>query len=497
MKLFLWPTLITLIAAALRTYGLNRLSLSSDEAFSQVIALAPPGLSWEAMIVDAVHPPLYYLILRAGTCLFGQTEFALRFPSMLCGILAIPLLFALVFRLTHRREVALFTALLLAVSPFHIWYSQDARMYALFVCLSLAAMYTFICALGYRTETGALPTYSQVLYWGSFVLTMGLVYSTHYFALFLPLIQFAFLVATLKQNYRALRIWVVAQAVAFAPLALWFAAIYGRGNTGFGLGWIPQPSLVDPLITLWNFSLSYSGVLWPWGIGAALMVGAAMFGIIGKHTCPRQAKILTGPWLVIPLLIALLLSFIVPIYVDRSLIFTLPAFLLLVACGVMELRVGVGRWLWAGTILAFTLLALIDIQTSPVFVKEDWHGLAGYLESSSRPSDVIVLRYLQDKFPFGYYYRGQSNVAVLTVNTETDRLDEVASGYSRLWLVYRIPNQSSHYLTSSLSYVLEGSEENAEVRSWIEAHAGKMIEETNRFADLHLLGFDLNDGRSR
>jgi len=55
---------VTLLAAAVRLYGLGVQSLWLDEAFSHLFATLPLDMAWQAMIVDAVHPPLYYLLMR-------------------------------------------------------------------------------------------------------------------------------------------------------------------------------------------------------------------------------------------------------------------------------------------------------------------------------------------------------------------------------------------------------------------------------------------------
>jgi len=83
--------------------------------------------------------------------------------------------------------------------------------------------------------------------------------------------------------------------------------------------------------------------------------------------------------------------------------------------------------------------------------------------------------------------------AVLTTNRTTVRLDELAQGYKRLWLVYGSANQSAHALRPNRYFVLETSEESDEVLAWLAAHRESLVEDTGRFVSLHLLGFDLSD----
>ena len=140
---------VVFLAAVVRLVGLGTPSLWLDEAFSHLFATLPLPLAWEAMLVDAVHPPLYYLLLRPWLALAGESEFALRFPSAVAGVLTVALLYR-VGRVWLGERAAFWAALLLALNPFHLWYSQEARMYALLALLSLAVLWAFVRALPRR-----------------------------------------------------------------------------------------------------------------------------------------------------------------------------------------------------------------------------------------------------------------------------------------------------------------------------------------------------------
>jgi mannosyltransferase len=480
---YLLPVWITLFGAGLRLYGLSRQSLWSDEGFSLAFASVPAEMAWEALLTDAVHPPLYYGLLRV-TLWLGRSEVALRLPSVFAGILAIPLAYALALRLTRRRNVALFVSLLLSVCPFHVWYSQEARMYSLFVSFGLVVMYTFVRAL----DTGG------ALWWGVLALSSGVAYVTHYFALYLALIQFVFLVVTLRQHHGALRTWVLVQALAVVPLALWLVAVYSGEGTGFGIGWIPHPGPIDLALTLWSFSLAYTGMLNPWVIvGLAAMWGIALYGVIRKEACASEVAVLALLWLFVPLLFSLLLSLIVPLYVDRFFIFALPAYLLLVSCGVMSLKSRIVRAAWGALVVILALVSVMGTYSAPAFAKEDWRGLAGYLGERVRESDVVALRYFQYKFPFEYYYTGAAQQEVLTTNRETRSIPDVVEGRSRLWLIYRERHGSSHHLALTDPFDVTVDEDDPEVLSWLESHQDSMIERGDRFAGLYLFAFELGE----
>jgi mannosyltransferase len=112
---------------------------------------------------------VYFWLLHLVVSLFGDSEVALRALSALAGAVAIPLA-ALLFRsLGMDLRVALGGAALLALSPLHLWYSQEARPYALLVCIGVGALACFLRAL----------STNSVLAWAGFGLLASLAILTH------------------------------------------------------------------------------------------------------------------------------------------------------------------------------------------------------------------------------------------------------------------------------------------------------------------------------
>ena len=203
-----WPAAamigLTLLALGLRLYDLGRWDLTFDEAASIWIARKPP-LEMIRYLLGAFHehPPFYYLSLWAWTQAAGQGEFALRFWSALPGVLSVPLIYLWLRRLSSRG-VGLFAAFLLAVSPFHVYYSQDARMYALVGALTLSSLICFERILKDGRQTWWIG-------WGLITL-VGL--ATHYFMGLVNAAETVYLFVTWRQNRRVLRPWLAIHAGA-------------------------------------------------------------------------------------------------------------------------------------------------------------------------------------------------------------------------------------------------------------------------------------------
>jgi uncharacterized membrane protein len=142
-KVWLW--LIILAGALVRLYRLNSQSLWTDEGLQYFVASAE---SLSDMLGRRSHTfhPLLSLLINHVFLLLGKSDFYLRLPSMLFGIGSLPLCYVLAKRVTCPLA-AVFAVLVLAISPFHIWYSQEGRMYAQLLFLSLLSTVLLMRAL--------------------------------------------------------------------------------------------------------------------------------------------------------------------------------------------------------------------------------------------------------------------------------------------------------------------------------------------------------------
>ena len=150
---------LVLLALALRVFWLDHQSLWFDEGWSWYVATRPWGALWDILRQVDSHPPLYYASLKIWLALAGQSDFSLRFLSVMAGTLAVPVVYVLGRRLLPRDSMALAAALCLAVSPPHIVYSQEVRMYAWAVTLTGLSVYWMLRWLS-RPSLGSLAIYA-------------------------------------------------------------------------------------------------------------------------------------------------------------------------------------------------------------------------------------------------------------------------------------------------------------------------------------------------
>ncbi|MBN1920104.1 MAG: hypothetical protein JW892_02570 [Anaerolineae bacterium] len=286
-----WAGRISVVAALLLFWGvaLWRLGAPSfwyDELFNVNLILGHDlsGM-FTVLRTQQPYPPLYYLFLKGWAALLGARpyapglepgsglEFLLRFPSVLAGVLSLALLFPLGRRL--HISGARFLPWLLAVHPVFLWYARDARMYALWVLLTLAAIY-------------ALMAQRRWLWWGAAPAAL----LTHYFALS-PLAgaaTVAFFTGNLNPPSRtgARPCWLIHLATLGAPflfLLVWIlvALRVALGFQSFGTGSPPDGAtfmgIAGPdLLTARVFLEPLGQALNPWWAYGVL--GLALVGLM-------------------------------------------------------------------------------------------------------------------------------------------------------------------------------------------------------------------------
>jgi uncharacterized membrane protein len=459
-----------------RLYRLAYQSLWFDESLSMALASAPLKISIEATLAEGLqHLPLYYFLLRIFVWI-GRSEMVLRLPSAVCGVLAIPLIYQ-VGRRCLERGTGLFAALLLAINPYHVWFSQEARMYSLLMLSTLGSLYFFL----------RLLKESRRSLWLGFIAFHAIGYCTLYFAFFIPLIEFAFILCTWRINYTILRRWTLGQFVASLTLSPWLVAIFLSGYRNFGIGWIPRPQWYAPLQTLWNFSIGYTEVI-------TLLVAVSLFvfwlafvwGLVSAARDQAPARLLLSLWVGLPIVITFLMSFRRPFYVDRYLIICLPAFLILVAHGALHPRPHLARYGWALALLVTASIGLSRVYfDAEYYTKEDWRGVVQYIAQHEQSGDVIALRLASSALPFNYYYQGQLKWVPITSLDTTRPVEDIAAGHQRLWLVRPHHHDSTHLLAKSQPELTEADETDPLFLRWVNGHWSDVVE-VKEFSGLRL-----------
>jgi mannosyltransferase len=459
--------IIIALGAALRVYELDADSLWLDEASSIKFARdSLPGII-ETTARD-VHPPLYYFALHYWMNLFGDSETSARLLSALFGILALPVTYKLALRL-FDQATALLATLLLALSRFHLEFSQEARMYSLLCLLGLLSIYYFIRLLeDSRSHRLALAAY---------ITTSALMMYTHVYSFFILAAQGLYLLTLLFASreicQRIWKRWLIAQvtlAILFLPWLSVQAQQFSRVQQGF---WIPKlpPRLLLYTLTMYAGSAQLAWILSPL---IAFALFAAWKGWNGKSAASphattadeRKGRRLDGRlkiyllllWLLCPILLPYIVSqFSSPIFLPKYTIAALPAFAILAARGILSLRFHQLRMVLVLLIIGFSLVVLKNYYGS--LKKDLWREAVAHFKTLARPSDLVLFHDQSGEVPFEYYYKGTDLVekpfpdynSKLEADNLAAQLKASTAGHARIWLVLSHPNNLTPLIPQQLA----------------------------------------------
>ncbi|MBN1956065.1 MAG: glycosyltransferase family 39 protein [Anaerolineae bacterium] len=442
--------LILLLATGLRFYRLDAQSFWNDEGNSARAAERPIPLVLAAAAGD-IHPPGYYLLLHFWRALAGESEFALRALSALCGVLTIAFTYALGRRLLGIRA-GLGAAFLGAVSPLAIYYAQEARMYALLGLLAAAATYWM------SPRPARWPDLAAVRPWQpAYVLTAAAGLYAHYaFPFVLAAHNLLFLgwwgVRGRREprRWRMLLAWGALQAAALLLFLPWLPTAL-RSVTGWpsaGRTGTTAEALLDVLRSLAaGITLETAGpALW-----ALLLAG----GILLAGLWPRRGRVtataLLATWLLLPIGLLLALDLYQPAY-RKFLLAVLPPFCLLLAAGIERVSQIGGRRRTANFSLRFTLYAVIlvaiilpslhNLYFDPAYAREDYRRIAAEIEQAAMPGDGIILNAANQWEVFTYYHRAGAPVYPVPrsrpprADQVAAELESIAAAHQRLLVLY-------------------------------------------------------------
>lgn len=432
---FWWGVLlITIVGAILRLWALGRASLWLDEILTQTRMDVSFFDSIELILDSSNQTPFYFVLNYLWP---NGSAAALRMPAALMGIIGIPLLMVVIARLYERYDWALLAGALLAVNPYHVWLSRNARPYPLVFILTLLISYFFLRLLaGERTRAN----------WIAFTLSCMAGYMTHYYMLGLPLAQYVFFAFILRGQRGFFRRWFRAQIVAGIPLVLWIVALWLRGSVSVGIGWIPTPGVREPFLTIWNLTVGYDGSA-PWyslpGLAVAL-VGFVVGLVAAARSLKRNRTDFYWFWTVIaPFAAVFAVSLFNPLYVDRYFVIILPAVLIFMIEGWSRLP----RRSWvlvpALLVMAAGVISIIDTLDQRVDEKENWRSAGAYVKSMLEPGDgllaespfelIAMKHYMDDELPPYAWLLDNDPLA-----------EQYEEPITRIWAIYRNPSEDGH-----------------------------------------------------
>lgn len=395
---------ILILGLVLRLVNLNQ-SLWLDEAVQAVTAQQSFGYIFQELTGD-FHPPLYHILIYRISRILGFSEVALRFPSVLFGVATIYLVYLIAKEIfSPKIKLSIFhyqfsipemAALFLATAPLHIYYSQEARMYAMTTFFAALSMYCFLKMIKNQRLARVGYVFSTIL----------LLYSD-YFGLLILLAQAVAILVKKKHSQ------LVICLIPLLSLIPWLPMVRVQLESGLQAtqvlpewGRLVNLSFLKALpLTFIKFSLGRITIFNKkiYAIVAGLLF--AIYGGVIFRGLKRNRQLLILFWLFIPVVSAWLLSFFVPNYQPFRLLLVLPAFYLLLAHGAFRFP-AIVIYIIIVIILGVNLASTFVYYANPYFHREDWRGLVKYIEAQEK-TGMAVLPSANSDWPWRYYSAGK------------------------------------------------------------------------------------------
>ena len=426
------------LAAGVRLYHFERLNLWFDEGATILFARQP----WANVLglhgQYEPHPPLYYAAVKLVELVLPVVS-AGRFLSIATGTLTVAVVYALATRLLGRMP-GLVVALVLALSPLHIWYSREARMYApsvLLVACAALALIGFAQAGEHRARWGWAALYGL-----SCLLAMYVVYSSFY-----PLAAQGAILLLLTWRYRrqALPLWVALALAAIAYLP-WLPQIFSGVNSladrsgalgptpgrlrdlllaAFGLGGVGQRG-ESFYPGLWETQASWHGLF------LLVLAPVLVLGLVMLARRSALAALTAGTLLVGTIVVAVVTSAYSPGFAPRTLLYVVLGWAILVGAATLLRR---PRWLMVVArvgIVGVLLLSVGSLRAMDAGAEKQHYreaAVAGTV-AATFGQPLVAIGYMTAFFDA---YAPQLNYA------ERPYLDRLATGAETapaLWLAY-------------------------------------------------------------
>ena len=384
--------IILIIAVSLRLPNLNG-NLWFDELWSAHVMLRSVYSLGYLALYDS-HPPFYQILMFLWIRLFGDSELSIRIPPLIFGILSIFLTYLLALRFTGKKG-ALLTSFLLCVSPVHIWYSDEARLYSETLFFLLLAIFSYYKLIDSKSNS--------IWYLVYFASLFSAVFSHFYVGIYIAIVSMMCLLKINKVKRRVLILNILILVCLLAYLGL--KSMFGTIITGHSH--LRPFTFFELWMLFFNWFL-FGNSLWninPYGndpnvilqrplMFVAQLIFLAFFinGLIQTFKESKSRDALDSLDLILYVfslpLFLLCLNFIgfKNTYIERSMLVVLPFFYILLAKGITGFKAK------SMSLVCTIFTMVLSIITLTSFIKKAMNGLFMHRSRIGVPlSDFLMM----------------------------------------------------------------------------------------------------------
>ncbi|MFP4498229.1 MAG: glycosyltransferase family 39 protein [Vulcanimicrobiota bacterium] len=484
------PWLIV-IAFIIRLVELGSKSFFVDEGVTIYTSSYPLGKILPLMMkMGEVHPPLYFWCIHLwkagyGTFQFLSLEAYMRLSSVIFGVLSVYFTWLLGKKL-FTRQTAFTATFLITISTFHVFYSQELRMYAPLLFLFCLSLYLFLKLL-------EKPGY---LICSLLVVSQALAFHIHYFGLFIPAIEimflgYLFLLNHFKKNKEDKRNinegelcvtfqklvqdlsllmnrlkWVLASLGLSLMIFSWWVPFLLKQTGHQDLGLRKNPDL---LMILELFSrLSYGEqVTQPefFGINLFLLLSIIPIALViyTLFLKPLAGQFLIILWLFTPLTI-ILIAGLTHFHMFEYMYFYIvtPALWLLISSGLSKMKMKYVASLLLILIMVMNMFTFNNYQNSSYYQPQNWRRVAEYVSDKLEPGEMVIIHPSMMAMPFSVYFKNNRRIMPMD-KPDLNRLKPQMYGSRGIWVVstlnhpavtkYKLLHFLSSYYKPSKAYI--------------------------------------------
>ncbi len=474
---------ITILGAAVRLLGLGSEPFWLDEAHTANFTTLTFGELWSFdPVYNRANPPGYIVLMKAWAQVSRSEEW-FRAPSLIAGVITIPLLYLICARMGSRRA-GIVAALLLALAGFHVKYSQEARAYAILTMLVAIVILSVVqlvtqpdgdLAQRIRRRPKELKLSGQGLRrpitwtdvaWPAYGLAAGLALHMHNTSLTVPLAASlgvgVWWLNTKSKPPRFIRNWVLANILALAVWAPWIPGFLKQLERVSNSFWATGPTWETAVRDFAVLAKGDIGTMWPFidtiWINVLVLIGVALLTLLGLRRMDSKYRPVILSFILVHPLAQLLYGLRRPVFLARTLIWISLGVLVAIGFAVSRLR---GEKLWLATAGLLVVPVLGTIGYHVAFEKTPWDEAAAIVAAEAGPDDVIFVMSPNNIVPFRHYFREYDlgldatrlpndlpdRVTDETIINDSDleSIRSVVSASERVWLVLRRAVQVPNY----------------------------------------------------
>ena len=391
--------LIILIGLLARIIKIDQ-SLWLDEAIG---ALAVKKFTYMGLINDFMpidnHSPLYYLLLKFSTSLFGYSELGIRMLGVTSSLLSIFLTYKLTLVLSKNKNLSLFSALILSTSQFNIYYSQEARMYSITPLFCVASVY-------FLTKFIEKPNINSWL--GISVSTSCLIFSDYVPIFFLPVYFFYPLFFKIK-NIKKFYLTFITAFIPLLTLSAFWYPIFAKQliNGRLFLTILPEWKSIAGGASLKNLSQ-----VWTKFTGGritfeskklyllyTIIISSIYIPILFKSFSKAKKVIFL---IICPVILTYLVSIFFPAFIYFRFSYLYPLFAIVLAYGLFEVKNELSNLVFIVFIFA-NLLSLGIYYFDANQQREDWRSAISFVEEEHKPQSIVLFAFSDTPAPYQWY----------------------------------------------------------------------------------------------